>query len=99
MVQLLRTSYSIVRSHWGITLVVVTKYGVIREQGQFKKKVAVLIFEALFYGIISIISAAVTERTKPALLKYDCLMHENVRCSPLPLTFKVIFLSLQKSTC
>lgn len=57
----------------------VTKYGMIRDQGLLKKKkVAVLICKALFYNIISIISAAVTEDTKPALLKHDCLMHANV---------------------
>lgn len=76
----------------------VSKFGVIKDQGQFQKKVAVLICEALFYDIISIISAAVTEGTKPALLKHDCLMHANVHCSPLTMTFKVIFLPLQKST-
>lgn len=38
-VQLLRTSSnSIYRSHWRITLVAVTKYGTIRDQGQLKKK-------------------------------------------------------------
>lgn len=79
----------------------VTKRSIVRDQGQLKKKVAVLIYEALFYNIISIISAAVTEDTTPAVWKHDCMMHADVHClCPLQLkTLKIILLCLQKCLC